>query len=119
MNRIAEEFAKYFERWEITLPADAIKDRRPGRVQSQGWTVQYQFGSYEQDEFLDFYATHRMTNDRHVRIYASGEIEPLSAYLDFIIYPKDASEEQKKQVDREYRKYNEQVEEELKRKGFL
>lgn len=34
---------------------------------------------------LEFYATHRRTNDRHVRITADGQGEYLEALRDFVI----------------------------------
>lgn len=118
MDQTAEIFARYFESWDITLPAEAIENRQRGEIQSRGWTIHYLFGSNERGEFLDFYAAHRMTNDRHERIYTSGETESLPAIQDWLFYPENATKAQKKQAEREYREHNERVAEELKKKGF-
>ena len=119
MNRIPELISEYFGRWGISLPQDAIESQLSGKIQSHGWTIKYLFGVDEQGEFLDFYATHRMTNDRHERIYASGETEDLPALLDFIVCPPDATEPQWREIEREQQEYNNRVMEELKQKGFF
>lgn len=118
MKQITKVFAEYFENWNITLPSEAVEKRVLGKIQSRGWTIQYQFGSNDSGEFLDFYASHRMTNDRHVRIYETGEVEYLPAFQDFMVYPANASEDQKRQIEAEYHEHNRTVDEELRRKGF-
>jgi len=118
MNKIEEAFADYFEHWGIRLPAEALQARQSGEIRSHGWAIQYQFGTNERGAFLDFYASHRMTNDRHLRIYESGRTEELPAYFDMIVYPANATKNQREQAEREYRQHNAKVSEELKRKGF-
>ncbi len=118
MNKIDEVFADYFRHWDIRLPTEALQRCQPGEIRSHGWMIQYQFGTNERGAFLDFYASHRMTNDRHLRIYESGETEDLPAYGDMIIYPPNATKNQKKQAEREYQQHNAEVSKELKSKGF-
>ena len=43
-----------------------------------GWAISYVFG----EDYLDYYAEHRMTNPRHVRIHAEGLCESLEAPQD-------------------------------------
>jgi hypothetical protein len=44
-----------------------VKDTR--RVKSSGlWAIWYLFGEDERDEHLDYYASHRMTDDQHARV---------------------------------------------------
>jgi len=59
-----------------------------------------------------------MTNDRHLRIYASGETEGLPALSDMIIYPADASPEQQKKIEQKHARHNKSVMAILKQKGF-
>jgi len=118
LNRIPAVFANYFERWQISLPDGAVEKRLSDKIQSSGWTIHYQFGVNDRGEFLDFYASHRMTNDRHMRIYASGETEGLPALWDMLIYPVNATAAQKKQIEHEHNEHNKRVMDELKRKGF-
>jgi len=116
MNKVDEVFADYFRNWGIRLPTEVLQDRQPGEIRSHGWVIQYQFGANEGGAFLDFYASHRMTNGRHLRIYESGETEDLPAYWDMIIYP--ATKSQKNLAERKYQQHNAEVSKELKRKGF-
>jgi hypothetical protein len=118
MNSIDELFADYFRHWEIRLPTEALQSRQSGEIRAHGWTIQYQFNANERGVFLDFYVSHRMTNDRHMRIFESGETEDLPAYWDTLIYPANATERQKKQAQREYEQHNAEVSAELARKGF-
>ena len=77
-------FNRVFERWGIVLPPDAEQRCPRGTIVSQGWTVKYCFGNDQDGNFLDFYAAHRMTNDRHFRIRDSGNSEILPAYPDVL-----------------------------------
>ena len=115
---IATTFAQYFQNWNIQLPAEDIKSRRSGRILQQGWVIEYLFGSAENLEYLDFYAAHRMTNDRHVRIFADGRIEGLEAMQDSYGYPADADEATQRKAEEEFYAYNRAVFARLKAKGF-
>lgn len=72
-------FAGYFANWSIRLPEGAVQLEEPGVIQQDGWTIRYVFDNDAEGSYLEFYATHRMTNDRRVRIYSSGETKDLEA----------------------------------------
>ncbi len=58
---------------------------------------------------MDFYAAHRMTNDRHARIYSDGKAENLPALWPcYVISPND-TENEKQQKKEEFEKHNEEV----------
>jgi hypothetical protein len=119
VEKIAQIFDAYFGQWGIQLPVGRLTADHTGRISAAGWTIHYRFGADAQSDYLDFYAAHRMTHDRHVRIRATGETEILPALLDAIIYPADATDEQRHQTEQEYRCHNIAVTNELRRKGFL
>jgi len=81
MHEIESIFDKTFAHWEIRLPPDAIAERRRGKIVKRGWAIWYLFGTDERGEYVDYYASHRMTNDRHVRIYADGSKKDLPTIL--------------------------------------
>ena len=112
---IAAAFAEYFSPWEIQLTEENLRERTSGRIQSHGWTIWFRFEEDSRGEFLDFYASHRMTNDRHHRLYADGTSESLDALLDWIVYPPNATEEEKHEAERRFREHNERVSLELER----
>lgn len=118
MTRIEEIFSDYFEHWEIRLPEETVCSRQRGEIQSHGWHIQYLFGEDDQGEYLDFFTTHRMTNDRHVRIYALDKVISLPSYQEFMIFPANVSEEEKQRNEEEYYAQNRRVSELLKEKGF-
>lgn len=68
MKEIESRFNDEFSPWDIRLPARDMKLQRRGRILDAGWAIWYLFGTDEKGEYLDYYASHRMTNDRHVRI---------------------------------------------------
>ncbi len=116
MNRIEREFNRDFANWDICLPSGATASREAGRIVKNGWTVWYAFGSDEGIEYLDYYASHRMTNDRHVRLYADGRTEGLEAISEFHVVPEDPNEAAQAQAD--FYARNREVRRMLDEKGF-
>lgn len=92
MNAMERMFNKAFENWDIHLPAGTIESLSAGRIVKAGWTIWYAFGSEEGREYLDYYASHRMTNDQHVRLYDDGRMESLEAVIEGYVLPKDPDE---------------------------
>ena len=82
MRRIEEHFSQRFQVWRIELPREAVDNRQRGKIVEAGWTIWYQFGSDEDGEYLDYYSSHRMTNDSHVRIHEDGRVESLDSLWD-------------------------------------
>lgn len=118
-TRIQECFNAQFETWHITLPADDVRERRGGHIFSSGWHIGYVWGAAGNDEYLEILAQHRMTNDRHTRIYESGRIDELPAAHDFFSHPQDAAPEQIATAEREYFAHNARVNAELRARGLL
>lgn len=116
LGKIANTFAQQFAHWKIIIPENDLKDRSNGYIQEAGWLIQYCFGMDETGEYLDYYATHRMTNDRHVRIYADGKKKNLPALSSMRLVSKDPIED--KQLKEEYYEHNHKVVELLAEKGF-
>jgi len=116
MNGIELQFNDYFAHWEICLPSEDVANRRKGRIFKAGWAIWYLFGSDKRGEFLDFYASHRMTNDRHVRLYADGTSEGLPTITEFRVCSNDPEED--KRLEAEYFAENRRISELLEAKGF-
>ena len=114
MNSIETAFAEYFGAWDIRLPPDALASKQPGKIFQAGWRINYVFG----EDHLDFFAEHRMTNPRHVRVYADGRCEPLEAPREWCVIPADADEAAERQAREEYYAHNRRVHAELKAKGL-
>ena len=117
-RRMAAPFDAYFGTWQIALPPDDLEQRRRGSIRAAGWSIWYLFGADERGEYLDYYATHRMTNEHHTRIYATGETVQLPAPLPFMVFPRDASPDDRERIEREYFAHNREVGELLRAKGF-
>ena len=82
MDKRIPLFNAYFAKCGIVFPPDSEERFPKGAIASRGWTIKFLFGDDEAGKYLDFYATHRMTNDRHLRLRANGDIEHLPAYPD-------------------------------------
>lgn len=75
-------FARMHARWGLERPDDDLRERRAGAVTGSGWHIRYQFGEEDGREYLEVFASHRMTNDRLYRIYADGDRELVGASLE-------------------------------------
>ena len=117
MNHIETQFNRDFAHWDIVLPPDDIINKRSGKICKRGWIIRYLFGSNQNGEYLDYYASHRMTNDRHVRIYANGESEQLPAISGSRASSQDPQKD--KELEQEFYEKNRRVAEMLSQKGFL
>ena len=115
MNNIDTIFAKKFPSWNIHLPANATTLRRPGKIMQAEWVINYVFG----EDYLDYYADHRMTNPRHVRIHSDGRCESLEAPETGFGYPSDADESARQQAEEAFYTHNRRVYAELKAKGLM
>lgn len=117
-NRIVEIFNESFQRWEIRLPDDALISRQVGRIVKGGWAIWYLSGADATGEYLDYYASHRMTDDRHIRIRTDGTREQLETIRGMFVIPKDASPEEIERLRQEHRARNRAIDQRLKEKGF-
>ncbi len=98
------------------LPAENVASRRRGKIVARGWAIWYLFGVDERGEYLDYYASHRMTEDQHVRIYADGECVSLPAIQGLRIASKDPEEDARLAAEHDAK--NRETAEMLKAKGF-
>jgi hypothetical protein len=111
-KEIKKHFDEYFSNWKIELPEKDLADRLNGYIAKSGWLIQYCFGTENGMGYLDFYASHRMTNDRHLRIYENGETKELLAYLEFFFFDDNGTGKRK------YEEHNKEVRKMLIEKGF-
>ena len=116
MKLIEENFNKTFAHWKIVLSEKDLNDRNSGYIQKAGWLIQYCFGEDQIGEYMDYYAAHRMTNDRHVRIYADGSKESLPALHSMHLTSEDPVEA--KRLKDEFYQHNREVGQMLVKKGF-
>lgn len=116
LGKIKLRFAEAFSLWGISLSEESIVERRRGEIVRAGWAISYLFGCDEKGEYLDYYASHRMTNDRHVRIHADGTSQGLPAILDLRAGSENPDEDAR--LRQEYFAKNRAVAEMLRNKGF-
>jgi hypothetical protein len=109
-------FAKRFAHWGITLPAENLRLRSAGHIEKGGWLIQFCFGHDEKGDYLDYYASHRMTDDDHVRLYADGTKIELAALGGLQLTSTDPVEA--KRLEEEFFETNRKITEELVAKGF-
>ena len=116
MDKIETLFNATFANWNICLPPEDIALRERGKIVQTGWAILYLFGTDESGEYLDYYASHRMTDDQHVRIYADGRREKLPAIQAFRLVSEDPEEDVR--LEAEYYAKNQRIAEMLEAKGF-
>lgn len=112
-------FAEEFGHWGLFVDSEAVSTRTRGVVHREGWFIEYFFGEDINGSFLEYYARHRMTNDRHVRIYESGYVKGLDAFWDMIFYPSGASQEYIDEAEAKWQEHNKRVRADLESLGFF
>jgi hypothetical protein len=97
-----DAFADYFSRWGLFLPDDAVAARRAGHLWGDGWSVRFR---WRKDGTLLVRAGHRMTNERVFAISPDGSVDPAepSAPAEAMVFPPDATAEQRAEIERDYR----------------
>jgi len=120
-ERLQHRFNRGFAQWEMELPDDALSPGRVWLIVKRGWTVWTRFDIEAEDgrKYLNCYAMHRMTNDRHLRWYADGEEEALPAMVSAYGYSKDATEAEKEAAKAGFIAKNQAVARLLEEKGFV
>ena len=120
-ERLRQRFNREFAIWEIELPVNAMSPGRVWLVVQRGWTIWTRFDIDPENDRarLDYYAMHRMTDDRHVRLYADGEEEYLPAMAESFGYPEDATGAEREAARAKMLAENRAVEKLLEEKGFV
>ena len=116
METTKSRFDNAFTHWNICLPPEDVASRRRGKICQRGWAIWYLFGEDEGGEFLDYYAAHRMTSDRHRRLYADGTTVCLPALREFHQWSQD--EERNRVLLADYFSENQRTLDLLEKKGF-
>lgn len=112
---IRSAFAAYFSE-AVTLPEGALPAR--GRLTQARWSVNYVLCEVDGHTYLDFYATNRFTNDRHVRLHDDGRTEHLDAPLEGFSHDPQVPRDRER-AERAYFDHNRRVYELLRSKGLL
>lgn len=110
-------FAEYFANWDIRLPEGAVQRGEAGVIQRDGWTIRYVVDHDAEEPHLEFYATHRMTDDTRARIDGSGELQYLEALSTLYAYDPEVPGDRER-VQRENRLRNARIAGELEARGL-
>ncbi len=104
LAKLRAAFTAHFATWELRLPDEALPTRRGGVIRQAGWTIYYVFGLENGYEYLDFYASHRMTNDQIWRISETGDSQLLAAGQEFYVSGDPESERQSRENNQHFDK---------------
>lgn len=108
---IKQTFDKRYATWELVLPTDSLKTRSPGSIIKNGWTINYHYGFEHEEIYLEYFASHRMTNDTLNRIYANGREE-------LVGYCQEFFQANNPQAEQAYYDHNRKFYEAVKSKGL-
>ena len=117
-DQLREQFRRIFEHWGIELPPESMEPGVVWIIVKGGWTIWTVFGFEDGTEYLDCYAMHRMTNDRHNQLYPDRASKGLPAMLEWFSYSEGATQEEIDQAEAKYYAYNQSVAKMLDEKGF-
>lgn len=108
---IKQAFDTKYAAWNIVLPAEQLQEQRRGSIKQAGWTIHYHYITEDEGEHLDYFASHRMTNDTLNRISADGREEILGYCQEFYLANNA-------QAEREYTEHNRLFYEQVRKSGF-
>ena len=117
-GKIQDTFTKLFERTNLRLPEENLRERRPGSIPWGSGRVLFVFGTEDGQEYLEYYAHHRIGGDVHGKIYGDGKHVSLPVLCSMICFdPEIPGDEEKTRcaMEEEYRK----TWEDLEGKGLL
>lgn len=112
---IRAAFEAYFA-GTVTLPEGPLPVQ--GQLSMARWSVNYVLSEVDGRQCLDFYASNRFTNDRHVRILEDGSVEWLEAPRDGFSYDPELPGDHER-AEREYFEHNQRVYALLRSKGLF
>lgn len=117
-ERVAEAFNAYFANFDISIRPEDVAVGSGRTIGERGWRIAYRGDPDDAGlPSMEFYATHRMTNDRHERIWADGHVEHLDAIHE--VYGWDPKVPASKQAAKEqYLKHNQAVARQLRERGL-
>jgi hypothetical protein len=95
-------FAEYFATWGLFLPDEALATRSAGYLLGKGWSVRWRWVG-DGRATVEFLASHRMTNERWHRIAADGTLSSIDVPFEAMVFPADASAEQRAAIEHDYR----------------
>ncbi len=116
MEGIKKRFDDEFSRWGIQLPEGDVTNRQRGKIVKAGWVIWYLFGSDESGEYFDYYSSHRMAGDLHIRIRADGSEGKLPTIESMRVVSRDPEEDAR--LEAEYFARNQRISKMLEEKGF-
>ena len=106
-------FNDYWRDAGIQLPDD-FDFVKKGRLESGRFVIRYICGEADGTPYLEYYATHAMTNDQRVRIYADGRKEGLETIEEAFFYESPTRGDEER-AEAEYIAHTRKVCEELVR----
>ncbi len=115
---IADRFNAYFAHFDIRIGPDEVVVGARREIRQRGWRILLKIVPDDSGlPSLEFYATHRMTNDRHVRIWADGHEQHLDAIEELYAYDPKVPGAQET-AHEAYLKHNRRVAEQLRASGL-
>jgi hypothetical protein len=117
MNKIKECFDARFGDFGIFLSEDDYINKKSGMIRKNGWAIHYLFRNDGSRDYIEYYSSHRMTDDNHVRIYDDGTREYLEAIRSWCPYSQNA--EKNKKLENEYFENNRRIYNDLKKIGLI
>jgi hypothetical protein len=107
---IRRSFDDQFARWSIVLP-ERLSLNEVRTLAGQGWTITYRLGLEQGQLYLDYFASHRMTNDTLSRIAEDGSHELLGYCQEFYLADNPEAEQA-------YYAHNRAFYDDVKRRGL-
>ena len=117
-ERIADAFDRHFANFDIRIEPGDVRVGSRREILAHGWRIAFRVDPDDTGlPRLEYYATHRMTSDTHVRIWADGHEDELDAIYESYMF--DSKVPGSEATAREkYLTHNRMVADELREAGL-
>jgi hypothetical protein len=114
--QIQAAFKEYFDEFDLELPK-TLKEK--GTIQQGGWSITYVLTREGDDQpALDFFAEHRLTNPRLIRIHPDGRVEEVASLQENFGFDPDVAGDQQR-AEKEFQEHNDRFAKLLEERGLL
>lgn len=109
---VKQVFEQKYAAWNLILPLEQLQVPSLGTISNHGWTIHFRCVIDHGEYCLEYFASHRMTNDTLNRIYTDGREEVIGYCQEFFL-SGDA------QAEQAYFEHNQKFYEDVKQRGLL
>ena len=110
--KVKQVFEQKYAAWNLIFPIEPLQVAAHSTINNQGWTINFRYVLEGAEYCLEYFASHRMTNDTLNQIYADGREEVIGYCQEFYLADDP-------QAEQGYFEHNRKFYEDVRQRGLL